>query len=231
MIANAVYIIPPFPIFQNKSLPFLENFNDEDKITLYSNLYLNLIENFSKDSSKFTLFCIFDRSDKEFLPSDFDSKGINKEFIDISDLKTTFAKLSEKHFLKYKNNILIRSNVMGINSNDTDRLFNLLTIDDEALVVSKTENNIISLLGFNNYTEVIFNNLIKSEFNYERFLYHLNPISHFIQIVNETLMIHDLDDFKKLYQYLSQKKSIEYCSQEMHERFTNLFIEYKDLLK
>jgi hypothetical protein len=120
---------------------------------------------------------------------------------------------------------------MGINSNDTDRLFNLLTIDDEALVVSKTENNIISLLGFNNYTEVIFNNLIKSEFNYERFLYHLNPISHFIQIVNETLMIHDLDDFKKLYQYLSQKKSIEYCSQEMHERFTNLFIEYKDLLK
>ena len=41
----------------------------------------------------------------------------------------------------------------------------------------------------------------------------------------------DIQDFKTLYKELSKKESLIYCSQNMHEKFTHLFIEYKELLK
>jgi len=89
----------------------------------------------------------------------------------------------------------------------------------------------LQFFGFNNYSEEIINNLILSNFSYNDFLGLVKSCEHFMHIVNDVLLVRNIDNFKQLYQELSQKKSIEYCSQPMHERFTHLFVEYKDLLK
>jgi len=53
---------------------------------------------------------------------------------------------------------------------------------------------------------------------------------HFF-VLNNFLKIESLKDFKELYSVLSDKKSENFCTGGIHESFTNLFIEYKDLLQ
>lgn len=231
MNTNAAYIIPPFPFSKIKSADITENLKFEDAIDLFSNLYLNLIENLNKPACKFDLICLFYSDDENFLESELKSLNLTIEYIKITNPGKALDSLSEKYFSRYKNNVILKSNLMGINSDEVDKLINLLNIDDETLLVSKDSKGEIILLGFNRFSDKIFNDLIKSKFKYDEFLYLLNPTTHFVQIGNEYLSVNDLNDFKELYRDLSKKKSIEYCSQEMHERFTNLFIEYKDLLK
>lgn len=229
MNTTAAYIIPPFQFSEIQSVDITEKLKHEDVVDLFLSLYFNLIENLNKPTNKFDLICVFYSVDKNLLTQEFQDLRI--EFIDFNNPNKVLDSFSEKYFSRYKNNIIIKSNLMGINSEEVDRLINLLNIDDETLLVSKDSRGEIILLGFNRYSDKIFNDLIKSKFKYDEFLYLLTPTTHFVQIGNEYLSINDLSDFKELYLDLSKKKSIEYCSQNMHERFTNLFIEYKDLLK
>jgi len=109
--------------------------------------------------------------------------------------------------------------------------FNLLNIDDESLLIGKSKEGVIGVFGFNSYSVDIFNCLVKSDFNYNAFLSCIKTFNHFIHTLNDILLIKNIEHFKQLYIELSQKKSMEYCSQQMHEKFTHLFIEYKELLK
>lgn len=231
MSTNAAYIIPPFSFSKLNSNELSEKIKREDIIQLYSTLYLNLVENLSKPANKFDLVCLFYSEEENFLIKEFQDLTLRIDIIELNNPGKTLDKFSEKYFSRYKNNIILKSNLMGINSGELEKLFNLLNIDDETLLVSKDSKGEIILLGFNRFSDKVFNDLIKSKFKYHEFLYTLNPTTHFVQIGSEYLSVNDLNDFRELYNDLSKKKSIDYCSQVMHERFTNLFIEYKDLLK
>ena len=65
----------------------------------------------------------------------------------------------------------------------------------------------------------------------DKFLSYNKSCEYFVNTLTDVIAVSNINDFKKLYIDLSQKKSNEYCSQQMHERFTHLFVEYKDLLK
>ena len=65
----------------------------------------------------------------------------------------------------------------------------------------------------------------------DKFLSYNKSCDYFVNTLSDVISVIDVNDFKKLYTELSLKKSNEYCSQQMHERFTHLFVEYKDLLK
>ncbi len=66
--------------------------------------------------------------------------------------------------------------------------------------------------------------------DYDTFLLEAGKSDLFLNTLNGFQLIENFSDFKNLYIELSKKESLSYCSQQMHERFTNLFIEYKDLL-
>jgi hypothetical protein len=74
-------------------------------------------------------------------------------------------------------------------------------------------------------------NLDLSNLDYDSFLNKIVKFEHFIHVLKDFMLIKNLEDFKTLYDNLSKKESFSYCGQNIHERFTNLFIEYKDLLK
>jgi hypothetical protein len=76
------------------------------------------------------------------------------------------------------------------------------------------------------FSEIDWNN-----FNYDNFLLFTSKHEHFLHVIDNFLVIRNMEDFRNLYNELSKKESLEYCSQKMHEKFTHLFIEYKDLLK
>ena len=107
-------------------------------------------------------------------------------------------------------------------------------------MLASEENSVV--IGKSLTNEIVFsahNNLSKSEFesffiNVKSFNKHLSEVSrsdNFINVYEKFISLSTFIDFKILYNELSTKDSLEYCTEQMHERFTNLFIEYKDQLK
>lgn len=231
MKSNAVYIIPDRSVFNPEVIKYFESFKKEDSLLLYSSLYLNLVENFIDREYKADIYCILDELDKEFVSNELKNTEINILFENVGNKKRLFDKLALKEFSPHKNNLIIFSDLMGINLTDADKYFKLLNIEDESLLIGRSKDNCVVILGFNKYSEEVFTSLLNINFNYDELLIKLSSLNYFIHTVKDILRINNLNDFKKLYDDLSQKKSIEYCSQQMHEKFTHLFVEYKELLK
>jgi hypothetical protein len=231
MNQNAAYIIPRYPILNPQKAKIFENLNLQDSVLLRSTLYLNLIENFIKKESKIDFYFFLDIVDRNFLTAEFNIEKISLSFVDLSNKQALVENLANKEFSKHKKNIFISPDIMGLNLKEVERLLNLLNIEDDSLLIGKSKEGELGFLGFNSYSDEIAQGLIKSDFNYDNFLSKIKSSSHFINTVNDILVVRNLNNFKQLYTDLSQKKSIDYCSQEIHERFTHLFIEHKDLLK
>jgi hypothetical protein len=73
--------------------------------------------------------------------------------------------------------------------------------------------------------------MIEPNLDYENFLSGIETEKFFIHIINGHFRVNNFSNFKLLYKKLSTKESLEYCNQEIHEKFTNLFIEYRDYIK
>lgn len=231
MNSKAVYIFPYYFFHSDEMFISLAGFSKEDTFFLTSTLYLNILENLYGKEDKIDLYCIWNESDKENLPEELKINSYKIIYTDVSNKKIIFEKLSSKEFLSYKNNLLVCSDAIDVKPTDYEQYFNLLNIENESLVIAKNKENNIAVFGFNNYSEEIINSLLLSEFNYNNFLGRIKSSAHFMHIVNDVLLVRTISDYKQLYLELSKKKSMEYCSQKMHERFTHLFVEYKDLLK
>jgi len=231
MNSKAIYIFPFYAFYTDELYKKFVEFKKEDVLFLATTLYLNILENLIGREDKIDIYCIWDESKKDNLPDEL--KNINHKIIfkDLSNKKILFEKLSSKEFLSYKNNLIVFSDAIDIRPSDYEQYFNLLNIEDESLVIAKDKENNIAVLGFNNYSDEIISSLVLSGFDYNNFLSRIKSCEHFMHIVNDVLLVRNINNFKQLYLELSQKKSIEYCSQPMHERFTHLFVEYKDLLK
>jgi len=231
MNSKAVYI---FPFFASDSIELYDSFSGfskPDVVMLSTSLYLNILENLNSKENRIDIYCLWDEKDRDNLPVELKNNNFKIIFTDISNKKIIFEKLSNKEFSRYKNNLIVFSDVIDIKPSDYEQYFNLLNIEDASLVIAKSKENNIAVFGFNNYSNEIINSLLLSGFDYNNFLSRIKSCAHFMHIVNDLLVVRSIINFKQLYGALSQKKSIEYCSQQMHERFTHLFVEYKDLLK
>jgi hypothetical protein len=231
MNSKAVYIFPYYSYHIEELFKNLDRFNKDDVLYLTSTLYFNILENLNGKEDKLDIYCIWNESDRENLPDELKNINYRIVFTDVSNKKIIFEKLSNKEFTSYKNNLIMFSDVIDVKPSDYEQYFNLLNIEDESLVIAKDKENNIAAFGFNNYSNEIMESLLRSNFNYNDFLGRIKSCAHFMHIVNDVLLVRNISDFKQLYVELSQKKSKEYCSQKMHERFTHLFVEYKDLLK
>ena len=231
MFNNAAYIIPSASFLNPEILNAFESFTIEDSIFLKSALYLNLVENFLTAENKTDYYFVLDECDRDFITDDFKMDKLNFHFADLKNQNFFFENIFFKEFSGHKNNIILSSDLIGINRVELDKYFNLLNIDDESLLIGKSKKGVIGVFGFNSYSIDIFNCLVKSDFDYNTFLSCTKTLNHFIHTLNDILLIKNIEHFKQLYIELSQKKSMEYCSQQIHEKFTHLFIEYKELLK
>jgi len=226
---SSIYILSLFPVFNKDIVPNFESFDKEHSSYLYSTLVLNHKELAGKLSETSNIIFGFDKNDEGFLNGNFNSSD-EITFIDFSETPV-LKNLSEKYFHKFSNNIIIFSNSIGVTSEDLNKVFNLLYMEDEAIVLGKSINQSISFIGFNSFNSNIFGDLELLNLNYDFFLNRISKFEHFVHILDNFMLIKNIDDFKNLYLHLSKKESFAYCSQEIYERFTNLFIEYKDLLK
>ena len=226
---SCIYILSLFPVFNKESVPNFESFDKEHSSYLYETLTLNHEELAGKLSETSNIIFCFDKNDEEHFNGNFRSAD-EITFIDFSNA-TPLKSLSEKYFHKFSNNIIIFSNSIGLTSEDINKVFNLLCMEDNAVVLGKSVNQSLAFIGFNSFDSNIFEDLELLNLNYDFFLNRISRFEHFVHVLDNFMLIKNIDDFKNLYFQLSKKESFAYCSQEIHERFTNLFIEFKDLLK
>jgi hypothetical protein len=231
MNAKAVYIFPSDLFDPNKVDKSLNGLSSEDILFMALTLYQNILENLAGKERIFDVYCIWDENKKDILSEELKKENYKFIYTDLSNKKLIFENLSGKEFLSHKNNLIVISDVIDLRPSDYDQCFNLLNTENESLVIAKNKEGFISAFGFNKYSLEIFNSLISNNFNYNDFLSEIQSCEHFMHILNDVLMVRNLNQFKQLYLELSQKKSMAYCSQSKHERFTHLFVEYKDLLK
>ena len=228
--SSCIYLISPYPVFNKNEIPEFNGFNKEDSSALYSALIHNHSGNFkSVLKNKQVIYCL-DERDKEFIPEIFYEQSII-QFCDCREDVASLKLLAEKYFNNHLNNLVVFGSSIGFTPGEIDRAFDLLSINDEALVIGKCSNDSVAFLGFNSYNPGIFDSLKCSLNSYDQILANVNKYENFIHVMGNYQYIKDINDFKKLYSELSKKESWSYCNQEMHEQFTHLFIEYKELLK
>lgn len=227
---NCIYVLCLHPIFNGAATTRFENLSIRDSNLLYSHLIANFIEVFADTDLEFELVFCLNEKDEHCIPSIF-FPDESKIFINTSENDNeNLERLAKSYFSRFENNILIRADVIGISEKTIQKIFNLLAIEDDVLVIGKSINKKVALLGFNNLEMNLLDEMFSTTLEYDNFLIVAGKSDLFLNTLNGFQLIENFSDFKNLYIELSKKESLAYCSQQMHERFTNLFIEYKDLL-
>lgn len=225
---SAIYIAAPDPVFNPASVINFANFDKADTVILYSALAENLIEIINSPNINADRYLYLNGEDESLyrLP---DTASIQVAFIS-DDFIQKLTNRIDKNVKKYSNNFFILADSIGISTGTLNHCFNLLKMEDDRIVIGKTYSGLITFLAFNKSEIPFVKYLFDSKFDYMSFLSKLDTCSAFINVMEKFQRIASVDDFKKLYRELSKKESLNYCSQEFHEKFTHLFIEHKELL-
>lgn len=226
---SAIFLLNLHPVYNPLSVKEFDEFEKKDSVILFSALLENLVENIKLSKISLDKHLILDDED-QVMEKAIDAENFSLEFLPTIQPGEIIDYLS-KATQDYKNNLIIVADSIGISSSDLVKYYNLLNIEDDSLLVGKTNNGILSFIGFNKLDIPYIEHLFSSDFSYEKFLSKLDSCSAFIHTIGDLNRVIHKDDFKNLYTELSKKESLKYCSQEMHERFTHIFVEYKDLLK
>jgi hypothetical protein len=227
---SCIYILARFPVFNIQELPVFESFDRIHSELLYSSLLLNYKELLEENAASINFYFILDMTDKESAPETLLASD-NVIWINNSEQMASLKIISDKYFSNYNNNIVIPADSIGISLVDIKKIINLLSIEDDSIVAGKTFNDKISILGFNKLSGDYFSSFSWKQPEYNKGLTALCKENAFLHIVDGPLLVENCEEYKQLYIELSKKESLAYCGQSMHERFTSLFIEYKDLLK
>lgn len=225
---TAIYIAAPNPVFNPASVINFADFDKADSVILYSALTENLVDVISSIKSNADKYLILNHEDESLYSvpanSAFKVYFFNDNFVE--DL----IKLTDKQEDSYSNNFLILADSIGVSPSTIQHCLNLLKMKDDTIVIGKTYSGLIAFLAFNRIEIPLVKYLFDAKFDYMSFLSHLDTCSAFINVMDKFQRISSVDEFKKLYYELSKKDSLNYCSQEYHEKFTHLFIEHKELL-
>lgn len=227
---TCIYLLARFPVFNTELVPPFPGLDKMHSGLLHQALFMNfhyILEDI-KDNVDF-LYCI-DENDRDFLPDKLKDQG-NIMWYNSNDKTALFNRLDDKHFTSYSSNLLLTSDSMGVALKDIKKVFNLLAIDDDAIVLGKTDNNKVCFTGFNKLDDDFFPDFNFDDLNYIKALSAVCKQNAHLNVIDNFLVVENQDEFKKLYTELGKKESLAYCNQAMHEEFTHIFIEYKELLK
>lgn len=193
---------------------------------LYENIFNNAIEQISNVENIKKIIC-FPVEGNPVIDEDISSQF---EFINYTIEENIYEKLLEINSDVYGRNLLIFPNTIGFSSQDIKRVFDLLLDDGDALVIGKTKENRVCFIGTNFLDEQLINHISESNFEFDDLVKRIKRKNVYYFVFNGYLSVNKLIDFKDLYILLSNRESENFCSENIHEKFTNLFIEYKELL-
>jgi len=228
---SGIYLISMRPVFDQNSIIPIGKLDADNTSQLFANLILNHKENLDKIINYTTVTYCFSENDKNYLPDDFTKNGSMKVFGNTKNSLQNIKNIVDRFFASTSINLIVFANSIGVSSADLRKILDLLTLEADAVVIGKTKRGRVSLIGFNYLNNDLIKEINWGNIEFENLLHKVTKYDNFIYVWENSLLINSGEDFKLLYSELSKKESLEYCSQQMHEKFTHIFIEYKELLK
>ncbi len=229
--ATNVFFVLTEPIFDKNDCHLYPNFSKSDSSFLSITLLKNLYEIFASVFVKEDLFFCLNEKDKEMVTLDFPPFLSGNIFsFNEQTFKNDFTSLFEKRKFDAKNFIFLRPDFVGLISSDILQIIDLLTLDDDVLVIKKSLHKKIALFATNKYQNEIPELIHKKNFVCDSALKKLCGLDYQLYKLKNVFSLEQVNDFKELYQLLSRKENYACCNKQMHDRFTHLFIEYKELL-
>ena len=149
----AILILPATPLFSNSEPDCFPGMNVEFSGLLHRALYLNYIEFFKENPVANLIRFVFYESDREKLNEDFFqfSSGFQPFFLIDPRNPEELLPVVKKLSLSHSNVILIKTESMGLTPSILSNYINLLNVDNDILVISKSKSGLVVLNGFNNY--------------------------------------------------------------------------------
>lgn len=230
MPSPQIILISAEPAFNKELMIPLGILNSEDTSTLKRTLINNFSDNFAKITSAPEIILFLNQNDQDKLPQDFNFSEVRffnpgTYYKEISDF------IQKKIHKGYSQFIFLFAHSIGFSPKEYNRIINMLNYDDNVIVLGRSPDDKISMIAFNYFDERLFQKITELNPLTETFLKRVNTLDYYVFMLEGYTFINDTEDFKLLYKMLSKKESIEYCSHEIHEQFTHLFIEYKESLK
>ncbi len=228
---NVLFYVPE-PVFNQFEVGQFAGFDKSSSSSLWKNLLINQIEVISSLKSDYNIFALFHQFDIgaagldelqrfERLEVLFFEEGQQSEFL---------REITEETRGNQKPLLVVNPLMMGLNSRDYTNLIKLLESEEEISTTIKSLNGYISAIGFNYFEQgqtPIISNLNQ---HYNKLLPLVVELNSKPLLQSGGIVVKNAHDFKELYLFLSSKESLQACSYEMHDRFTELFVEYKEYL-
>jgi hypothetical protein len=144
-----------------------------------------------------------------------DSQELNKF---IAEKKTKYAKM-----------LIINANTVGLSAPKIDHILNLLDMEDEVTLLGVDYSDKIGFTASCSYSDEILSSQLDNA-NFHDLFKNAPHVECYFVLMTGIYFVSNLADFKNLYNILSQRENFNLCSKEIYDRFTELFIEYKELI-
>lgn len=228
---NVLFYIPK-PVFNQFEVAHFEGFDKSSSSSLWKNLLINQIEVISSLKSEYNIFALFHQFDIGADGLDELQRFDNLEvlFFEEGHQGEILREITEETRGNQKPLLVVNPLVMGLNKNVYGDLIKLLESEEEISAVIRSLNGYISAIGFNYFEQgqnTIISNLHQ---HYNKLLPHIMELDSKPLLLSGGIVVKNAHDFKELYVFLSSKESVAACSYGMHDRFTELFVEYKEYL-
>lgn len=228
---NVLFFVPK-PVFNQFEVDHFEGFDKSSSSSLWKNLLINQIEVVSSLKSEYNIFTLFHQFDigADGLDELQRFENIEVLFFEEGHQSEILREITEETRGNQKPLLVVNPLVMGLNKNIYIDLIKLLESEEEISTIVKSVNGYISAIGFNYFEQG--QNAITSKLhkNYTKLLPHIMELDSKPLLLSGGIVVKNAHDFKELYVFLSSRESASACSYEMHDRFTELFVEYKEYL-
>jgi hypothetical protein len=228
---NVLFYVPQ-PVFNQFEVGNFEGFDKSSSSSLWKNLLINQIEVISLLKSDFTIFALFHQFDIGADGLDELQRFDNIEvlFFEEGNQGEILREIIEETRGNQKPLMVVNPLMMGLNIKIYENLIKLLESEEEISAVIRSVNGFISAIGFNYFEQrqtLVIANLHQ---HYNKLLPLIMELDSKPLLQSGGIVVKNAHDFKELYIFLSSKESVHACSYEMHDRFTELFVEYKEYL-
>jgi len=227
-----VFFVLPEPVFNQNYCQVYPHFSKEDSSFLYVTLLENLYEIFSALFPREDIFVCLNEKDKNNLSRETLSPFLSNNLFYFNDaaFANEFISLFDKRRSDAKNFIFVHPDFVGLTKTDILQMLDLLLLEDDVLLLKKTLHKKIALFATNKFQNEIPGLIHKKNFVCDSALKKLCALDYQLYKLKNVFSLAHANDFKELYKMLSRKENYACCSKKMHDRFTHLFIEYKELL-
>jgi hypothetical protein len=228
---NVVFFVSK-PVFNLYEVEKFASFDKNHSSFLRQNLLINQLEVMESLQIEYRVNLILHQFDIGATGMDELQrfKHLEVVFYEVGDEIEILREILEEDHAGQEVLVVVNPFVIGLINSDYEYLGKIADLEDEISYLIKSSNGFLSVFASNYFERKMINLILNINEPFNKLLKEITSLNSRPIQTTSGLVVKGVSDFKELYSYLSIKESIPSCSYEMHDRFTELFVEYKEYL-